>query len=216
MPSDWPVLSLSRPLTTTLVLVPISVQRPPRTTASFIGIRSLETLNWCLRAQRRTAGTIRATTGVLFINPERTAGMVIVRSWASASDRGWPSPRSINTLSAPVRSTAAATTNKAATVSMPSLLMPARASAGVRMPAASKTTTAPIIAMSGARRPSNNASRVAATTPAVRIACQCSSQKARFMRNSSGGNGERTVEAATAPGRDSGLGRGAATNLSEL
>ena len=67
----------------------------------------------------------------------------IVRTCAAASDRGRPSTRSTTAASAPVRSTAAATTNRAATVIIPSLLMPLRASAGVITPAASRSTQPP-------------------------------------------------------------------------
>ena len=172
IPSGWPVFAATNPLTTTLVLVPMSVQRPPRTTASFIGISSFETLRRCFFAQSRIAGTIRATTGVLFINAETTAGPSMVRSWAEASDFGRPSARSTTAASAPVRSMAAATTKSAATVSIPSLAIPWKVSAGVSTPAASSSTAAPIITMSGARCPTSRLNTVPRTTAAVSSACQ--------------------------------------------
>ena len=119
MPRGSPVRSAIKPLTTTFVLVPIRVQRPPSTTAQFIGISSLEMLRPCLRAQPRRAGTMRATTGVLFMKAERIPGPIMVRIWAVGSDRGRPSSRSMIVWRAPVRSTAAATTKSAATVIMP-------------------------------------------------------------------------------------------------
>ena len=51
--------------------------------------------------------------------------------------------------------------------------MPPRASLGVSTPAKRSTITAPIIAMSGARRPENNSASVITATVAVRAACQC-------------------------------------------
>ena len=160
----------------------MSVQSPPSTTAAFIGMSSFDTLSRCFFAQSRIAGTIRATTGVLFMKAETTAGPTIVRSCAAASDCGRPSARSTTAASAPVRSTAAATTNSAATVSMPSLPMPRKASSGVRTPAASKATTPPIIAMSGARCPKSSITSVARTTTAVKTACQLCSNASKFMR----------------------------------
>jgi hypothetical protein len=84
IPSGAPVFPFTSPLTTTFVLVPMSVHKPPRTTAAFIGIKSFETLKRCFFAQSRIAGTISATTGVLFMNAETNAGPIIVRSWAEA------------------------------------------------------------------------------------------------------------------------------------
>ena len=176
MPSVCPVFAATRPLTTTFVLVPMSVHRPPRITAAFIGMRSFDTLRRCFLAQSRIAGTIRATTGVLFMNAESTAGAIIVRRCAEPSDVGRPSARSTRDASAPVRSTAAATTNSAATVSMPSLLMPLNASSGVSTPAARSTTTPPIMAMSGARCPKSSPASVTNTTAAVSAACQSRSR----------------------------------------
>ena len=118
------IRSSTRPATITLVLVPISVHKPPSTTAEFIGIRSFETLSRFLRAHSRIAGTSRATTGVLFMNAETMPGPTMVRSWAAESDRGRPRTRSTITASAPVRSTPAATMNSAATEIIPSLAMP--------------------------------------------------------------------------------------------
>ena len=172
IPSGAPVFPFTNPLTTMFVLVPMSVHKPPRTTAAFIGIRSFETLKRCFLAQSRIAGTISATTGVLFMKAETNAGPIIVRSWAEASVAGRPSTLSTTVASAPVRSTAAATTNSAATVIIPSLAIPLRASSGVRIPAARSTTTPPIIAMSGPRWPMRRATSVAQTTSAVRRAGQ--------------------------------------------
>ena len=172
MPSGWPRFPETRPLTTMLVLVPIRVHKPPRTTAAFIGMRSLETLSLRFLAQSRMAGTIRATTGVLLTKAESTPGAIIVRSWAEASDVGRPRARSTSEAKAPVRSIAAATTNSAATVIMPSLLIPLSASSGVITPAAKSSTTPPIMTMSGARCTNNSAASVTMTTSAVSIACQ--------------------------------------------
>ena len=172
IPSGAPVFPFTSPLTTMFVLVPMRVHKPPRTTAAFIGIRSFETLKRCFFAQSRIAGTISATTGVLFMKADTKAGPTIVRSCAEASVAGRPSTRSTTVASAPVRSTAAATTNSAATVIIPSLAIPLRASSGVRIPAARSTTTPPIIAMSGPRWPMRSATSVAQTTSAVSRAGQ--------------------------------------------
>jgi hypothetical protein len=160
----------------------MSVHRPPRTTAAFIGMRSLETLNLCLAAHARIAGTISATTGVLFMKAETTAGPAIVRNCAAASDFGRPSTRSTTRARAPVRSTAAATTNRAATVIIPSLAIPRRASSGLRIPAARSTTTPPIIAMSGARWAEARRPSVTTTTAPVRRICQSTMQSVRSCR----------------------------------
>ena len=96
----------------------------------------------------------------------------MVRSWAEASDFGRPSARSTTAASAPVRSMAAATTKSAATVSIPSLAIPWKVSAGVSTPAASSSTAAPIITMSGARCPTSRLNTVPRTTAAVSSACQ--------------------------------------------
>ncbi len=154
------------------MLVPIRVQRPPSTTAQFIGMRSFETASRFFFAQLRIAGTMRATIGVLFMKAERMLGATIVRICAEASDSGRPRKRSTIAASAPVRSTAAATTKRAATVSMPSLLIPLKASSGVSTPAARSTTTPPIIAMSGDRCTKSSSTSVITTTTAVRPACQ--------------------------------------------
>ena len=66
---------------------------------------------------------------------------------------------------------------------MPSLLIPLRASSGVSTPAASSTTTPPIIAMSGPRWLKSRAASVANTTQAVSTACQLWSNVSGFMRN---------------------------------
>ena len=181
MPRPCPVFSDTNPLTTTLVLVPMSVHKPPSTTALFIGINSLETLKRFFLAQSRIAGTIKATTGVLFMNAETAAGAIMLRSCADASDSGRPSERSTRAAKPPVRSMAAATTNSAATVSMPSLLIPFRASSGVSTPAASSTTTPPIITMSGARWLKSKSEIVTNTTTAVSTACQFASNESRFI-----------------------------------
>ena len=172
IPREVPVFAAYRPPTTTLVLVPMSVHSPPRMTAAFIGMSSLETGKRCFRAQSRIAGTIRATTGVLFMNAEATPGAIIVRNWAAESDCGRPRARSTSVARAPVRSSEAASTNRPATVIMPSLLMPLRASSGVITPPASSATTPAIITMSGDRCTNSRRPRTAMTTAAVRAAGQ--------------------------------------------
>ncbi len=167
-----PRFSDTRPLTITLVLVPTNVHSPPRTTALFMGISSRDNDSRFFLAQSRTAGTIKATTGVLFITAESRAGMPITRACAEASEVGLPSTRSTIAERAPVRSIAAATTNRAATVSMPSLAMPAKASAGERMPLASSTITPPIIAMSGERCTSRITVNTPKSTMPVKVPCQ--------------------------------------------
>jgi hypothetical protein len=67
---------------------------------------------------------------------------------------------------------AAATTNRAATVIMPSLAMPRSASSGSSTPAARSTTTPAIITMSGPRCTKSRSASVAATTVAVSAICQ--------------------------------------------
>ena len=108
---------------------------------------------------------------------DTAAGASIVRNCAEASDCGRPSALSTTVARAPVRSTAAATTNSAATVSIPSLAIPLNASSGVRMPAASRATTLPIIAMSGARWLNSSIDSVTKTTNEVNRACQLPSSE---------------------------------------
>ncbi len=72
----------TRPAAITLVLVPISVQRPPRIVAKLSGISSFDGGMRNFLPHSVTAGSMAATSGVLFMNAERPATGSIMRSCA--------------------------------------------------------------------------------------------------------------------------------------
>src|SRR5262249_30812345 len=76
-----------RPCTTRLVLVPISVQAPPRIVRNDSGISSLDGETWCLRHQSRITGIRIATMGVLLRNTDLVSATPVMQSSAAPSVR---------------------------------------------------------------------------------------------------------------------------------
>jgi hypothetical protein len=99
-----------RPATTTFVLVPINVHKPPRIVAKLSGMRSFETGIRNLRAHSMTAGTIAATSGVLFMKAETVATGSIMRICAAVVVRGLPNTRCAIQPMTPVSRKAVTTT----------------------------------------------------------------------------------------------------------
>jgi hypothetical protein len=98
------------PATTTFVLVPISVHRPPRIVANDNGISNFEAGTWTFLAHSMTAGNSAATSGVLFMNADIEAIGIIMRSCATATVFGTPNTRCAIQPMTPVSRSAATTT----------------------------------------------------------------------------------------------------------
>ena len=77
-----------RPCTTTLVLVPTSVQTPPRIAAYDSGRNSRDGARPCRRANADTSGIATATSGVLLTKALIAAAGATTRAWAAISERG--------------------------------------------------------------------------------------------------------------------------------
>ena len=171
MPRPTP-RSISRPLTTRFVLVPISVQTPPRMAAKLSGIISLETDSRYFFAQSATAGTSMLTTGVLFSTALSASTGAIRRHCAWGSERGRPSTTCTIQWMPPVSRRPATTPYSTATVIMPSLEKPLSAAGGSSTPVSSRTASAATNTASAARLVSTSRAMIAATTASVNHAAK--------------------------------------------
>ena len=92
------------------VLVPISVQTPPRMVAYESGMKSLDGAMPVRFDRSLTTGRNIATMGVLFRNADRLAHGIIKRSCAAVTFLGRPRSGRVTRLIAPVRERPATTT----------------------------------------------------------------------------------------------------------
>mmetsp|Transcript_8519 Transcript_8519/g.21895 ORF Transcript_8519/g.21895 Transcript_8519/m.21895 type:complete len:279 (-) Transcript_8519:59-895(-) len=167
--------SFTKPNTTRLVDVPISVHVPPKIEAKLSGISSFEGENWFTLANPTMTGIIIATTGVLFMNADSTVTGTMKRIRMAVSGCCPPSPLRPSSpligLIAPVFLTASATTRRMATVSIPVLLNPCTDSSSEMIPATSMMTTVPIMSMSAPAHSRLIATSIATTHDSVTPIC---------------------------------------------
>ena len=119
------------PATTKFVDVPINVHVPPNIEENDRGIKTCFFDIPLFSAHRWTIGIMTATTGVLFKNADIMAIGIINRICADAIVFGLPKKRPMYQSKPPVLDMPCATTNKAATVSNPSLANPCMPSSTV-------------------------------------------------------------------------------------
>ncbi len=144
MPECW-----INPLTATLVEVPMSVQVPPRIEANATGMSNFEALTPALRPSPATSGVKSAVTVVLFMKAEVPPTMPIIaarklREFTCATRRSCPPIQS----STPASFNATLRTKIEPRMMMMSLLNPANASCGVRIPGTISPTSRSSVIMS--------------------------------------------------------------------
>ena len=131
--------------------MPISEQVPPRIDRNDSGINSREGEIRRLRHQAISTGTSRATLGVLFSTMAEGISTTAMENRARPSVSTRPRNRSPTNSITPVSRSPAATTNIAATISIPELANPENASSGEITPKAARSTTAPTKSRSAGR-----------------------------------------------------------------
>ena len=150
------------------VLVPMSVHMPPRIAAYESGMSRRDAARWMRRDQSDTSGSRIVTMGVLLRKALATVTGIMRRICALIRRFGQPSRGRTAAARMPVSPRPAATTNMAATVTMPSLEKPASAAPGVTIPPTMSTATPPRIERYGGTRvAASNANTPTTTTVAA-------------------------------------------------